>query len=125
MISESNAGYAAVENARRVQPDILLLDIPQDDPRIFAMIEELKTQVPSLSIIALTEMEDRALAIRLLRAGVKGYLSHRESIAELTQAVETVARGDVFLCPSASSALLDEYRGQGRARGAHRVKVEN
>lgn len=124
LVSESAGGFAMVENARRVQPHILVVDIAQDDPHTFEMIDALKNQIPSIKIIALTENEDTGLAIRLLRAGVTGCLSRRESPVELAQAVETVARGEVFLCSSASDALLKEYRGQSRPlAGTHAKKA--
>ena len=122
VVSESDTSSALVESARQAQPNILLLDISQDAPETFEMISELKNTIPTIKIIALTEMEDNSLAIRLLRAGVTGCLSRRESPTELAQAIETVARGEVFLCSSASNALLKEYRGQSRALSTARVK---
>lgn len=115
-VGESGLGSEVTERACQVHPNVLVLDVPPDDSFTFKTIKDLKEKLPETEIIVLNEIEDRELALRLLRAGVKGYVSRRESLTELTRAVETVARGQVFLCPSASSALLNEYREQGRLR---------
>jgi DNA-binding NarL/FixJ family response regulator len=99
-----------LESIENAHPDVLILDIDAHDRRMNAMLKRLTGKTPATRIIALSASGDRHFAMRLLRHGVHGYITHGETSVELIKAIEAVAQGDVFLCPSASGALLSEYR---------------
>jgi two-component system response regulator NreC len=113
---ESAAGPETIACAQASHPDVLILDVSREEQGTLAAIESLQRAVPALKIIALSATADNDFALRLLRAGVHGFLSEREAKSELVSAVTTVAEGQVFLCPSVSGALLSGYREQARAR---------
>jgi two-component system response regulator NreC len=108
-------GESAVEgdtavSVQKLQPSLVLLGISNGEEDVFKTIKDLRT--PGTQIMAVSSIQDSDFVLRLLRAGVHGYLSNQEAPAELVRAMDAVARGEVFLCPSASKALLAEYRCQ-------------
>jgi DNA-binding NarL/FixJ family response regulator len=112
VVAESTVGPEMVDRVRDIRPDILILEATPDGSDTFGLIGTLHDVAPATRIIALSATTDRDFALRLLSAGVHGYLSNRGFADELGRAVTTVAQGQVFLCPSASSLLLAEYRRQ-------------
>ncbi len=94
-------------------PDIVLLGISRDEECLFKALAAMR-EGAAPRIIAVSAIEERDFVLRLLRAGVQGYLSSQEATAELVRALDAVAQGEVFLCPSASKALLAGYRDQNR-----------
>jgi DNA-binding NarL/FixJ family response regulator len=109
-IGEGGFDGDALEGIAVAQPDVLIVDLDIHDQRIRTVLKRLVSKTPGTRIIALSATDDKRFVLRLLRYGVLGYISHAEATTELIRAIEAVARGDVFLCPSASVALLSEYR---------------
>jgi len=107
VVGEADDGEDAVTMVSDLQPDVLLLDISmprldgiQATQRIIAA--KLPTRVVILSV------HDRPLiAKRALRAGAKGYLLKDGSLEELALAVTAAHRGDIYLSPRLSKAILD------------------
>jgi DNA-binding NarL/FixJ family response regulator len=88
-------------------PNVVILAISRDEEDVFKTIQDL---VPARQVVAVSPIQDPKFVMRLLRAGVHGYVSNQEALVELVRAMDAVAQGEVFLCPSASKALLSEYR---------------
>lgn len=108
-------GESAVEGetarlVREMHPNVVILGISKDGEEVFGTIKDL---TPATQVLTVSPIQDSNFVLRLLRAGVRGYLSKQEAPAELVRAMDAVARGEVFLCPSASTALLAEYRFHG------------
>jgi DNA-binding NarL/FixJ family response regulator len=115
-VGESELYGDGLESIEKAQPDVLILDINSHDRKTNAMLKRLTGRIPATRIIALSASGDRRFVLRLLRRGVHGYITHGEASVELIKAIEAVAQGDVFLCPSASGVLLTEYRKRARRR---------
>ena len=124
-IGEGGLDGDALASIAAAQPDVLIVDLDLHDHWVRTVLKRLVDKTPDTRIIALSATGDKRFVLRLLRYGVLGYISHAEAPTELIRAIEAVARGDVFLCPSASVALLSEYRkrasqhtqnGQGSGR---------
>jgi two-component system response regulator NreC len=109
-VGKSALDADALERIVTAQPDVLIVDLDAHNRRSKAILNCLGRQTPNTRVIALSATSDRRFVLRLLRYGVLGFISHAEAPAELRRAIEAVARGDVFLCPSASGILLSEYR---------------
>lgn len=123
VIGECAAGPETIERVKETQPDILIVDVSPADRETFSAIKSLWKETSATRIIALSATADSEFVLQLLRAGVLGCLSEHEAMTELVSAVNAVALGEVFLCPSASGALLDKYRKQSQTR--KRVALRN
>jgi two-component system, NarL family, response regulator NreC len=114
VVGESAVDGQTAERVRELQPTLVILGVSSDDKNVFETIG--KMGAPTTQVVVVSPIQDPGFVMRLLRAGVHGYLSNQEAPAELVRAMDAVARGEVFLCPSASKALLAEYKYQGRTK---------
>jgi two-component system, NarL family, response regulator DegU len=125
-IGESELDSDALARIVAAQPDVLILDVDAHTHTTNAILTQLTSKISATQVIALSATGDKQFVLHLLEHGVHGYISHAEATTELIRAIEAVAQGDVFLCPSASGALLSEYRKRacrhpqdGQASGHH------
>lgn len=81
----------------QVEADVLILDLGGMGGSYFALINRLRREHPELAILVFSTNLD--LAPELLDAGAKGYVTKEELVAELIDAISTVARGETFLSP--------------------------
>lgn len=112
IVGKVEAGEKAIREASRLQPRVLILDIPKPDSTPLELLVRLKTEMPELRVIAVSYQEDEASILNVLEMGVQGYLCGQDGAAELVAAVQAVAGGDSFLCPGASGVLVRQYRGK-------------
>lgn len=115
-IGKSDQSLPAIARISQAHPDVLVLDVATGDRRLSIILQHLLEKTPALHIVALGAANDKRVILRLLRHGVQGYISRDEIATELTRAIQAVAQGNVFLCPSASIALLNEYRKHASTR---------
>lgn len=122
-------GEEAVEKAKQLHPDVVLMDINMPRMNGFEATRILKSEVKEARVIGLSMHEDRAYASRLVESGARGYLEKRASGPELITAIEKVHGGDVYFPPALSQALLrhfidDSARERVMGRGLTPREVE-
>jgi DNA-binding NarL/FixJ family response regulator len=110
VIGESALEDDTAARVQDLQPSVVVFAVSKDEDDVFKTVKDLGAL--ATHIVAVSPNHDSDFVLSLLRAGVHGYLSNHEAPAELVRALDAVARGEVFLCPSASKALLAEYRCQ-------------
>lgn len=115
-IGESDLSCDALKRIQAARPEVLVLDIDSRDRRTTWVLKRLARTLPCTRVIAHSASGDKRFVLRLLRQGVKGYVSRPEIANELAKAIHAVIRGDVFLSPTASGALVSEYRKHSRVR---------
>ncbi len=115
-IGQSDLSGDALTRIEATQPQVLVLGTDSHDRRLNRILKRLTSALPATRIIVYSQSQDKRFVMRLLRQGVHGYLSKVELDTELTHAIQIVMQGNVFLCPSASGALVREYRKRARAR---------
>jgi DNA-binding NarL/FixJ family response regulator len=97
----SDVGFDAKSCRRLLKtglPDVLMLDINLPDANGVELCKELKELYPSLKILALTSYNEYSVVKRMLENGASGYILKNAMYEELTEAIQTVARGETFLC---------------------------
>jgi two-component system response regulator NreC len=106
IVGEAADGIEALRLAETLQPDLVLLDItmPPDDGIKTAL--RLKERHPELIVVFLSMHEDEELLHEALRAGAAGYVIKRAEESEIVQAIHVAARGDIFVHPAMTRALL-------------------
>jgi DNA-binding NarL/FixJ family response regulator len=110
VVGEASDGDEAVDAARRLQPDVVLLDVQM--PRVdgleatgrIVQDDEIRSRV-----VVLTTFERDDYVFQALRAGASGFLLKNAPPEELVHAVRIVAAGDALLAPSVTRRVIEQY----------------
>ena len=109
MLGEAADGEEAVEQALRLRPDVVLMDIQM--PKLDG-IEATRRASPARRSIVLTTFGLDDYIVDALRAGAGGFLLKDAPVEELIGAVRAVAAGDAQLSPAVTRRLLDRVAGR-------------
>lgn len=108
VVGEAVDGEDAVEQARRLRPEVVLMDIRM--PKLDGI--EATRRLPGQKVIVLTTFGLDDYIVDALRAGAADFLLKDASVEELTGAVRAVAAGDAQLSPAVTRRLLDRVAGR-------------
>lgn len=103
----------------RVPADIVLLDVTMPGPGFLDVLQRLRSEHPTVAVLALSVHPEDQYAVRALRAGASGYLTKDHSPEELTEAIRRVHRGHRYV-----SAGLAERLAADLAAGARDARHE-
>ncbi|MFE7558805.1 response regulator [Kitasatospora sp. NPDC057500] len=116
-VGEAADGAAAVDLARRLQPDVVLMDVRMPGTDGIAATRRLLREVPGTRVLVLTTFDLDAYAFDALRAGASGFLLKNSRPQELLGAIRDVARGDAVVSPRVTRRLLDRFAHRLPAAG--------
>lgn len=119
VVGEAENGLEAVEMAKKLKPDVAVLDISMPGINGIEATRQIKAALPSAHTIALTMHDDDTYVFQLLKAGGSGYVVKRAAATDLVQAIHAARRGEAFLYPSVAKAVVADYlkrleTGEGR-----------
>ncbi|MFF5264368.1 response regulator [Actinomadura viridis] len=114
VVAEAGDGAEAVEIARRVRPDLVVLDVAM--PRLTGLqaARELARTLPHTRILILTMHDNEQYFFEALKAGAAGYVLKSLADRDLIDACRAAMRGEPFLYPGAVTALIRSYLDQAR-----------
>ena len=104
VVGEASTGAEALEEARRLDPDVVLMDVRMPDMDGI----EATRRMPRQKVLILTTFGLDEYIIDALRAGASGFLLKDAPVEELVAAVRAVAAGDAQLSPAVTRRLLDQ-----------------
>lgn len=118
VVGEAADGQAALERARELAPDVVLMDVRM--PRLDGIeaTRQLVLAQPSSRVIILTTFDLDAYAFGGLNAGASGFLLKDSTPAEILAAVRAVASGDASISPRITRRMLDLYGGRLPIQGS-------
>ena len=119
IIGEAVNGKEAVEKARLIKPDIVLMDINMPEKDGLQTLQAINKLNLSTKVIALSGYDDADLIYRAIKLGAKGYVLKTMASVKLINAIEEVANGKIYL-PSVLSTRFFEYF-QSTAREEEKV----
>jgi DNA-binding NarL/FixJ family response regulator len=120
VVGEAREGSEAVELARRLQPDIVLMDLSMSGLDGLAATRLISAELPQVKVVVLTASDDDAKLFEAIKSGAQGYLLKSLESRELFALLEGVGRGEPALTPLLASKLLQEFaRPQRPAAEAH------
>ncbi len=115
IVGEASNGLDALQKARALLPDVVLMDITMPQMNGLEATTVLRKQAPLAKILILTMHNSKEYIAQMIRAGARGYLLKDGSPAELVRAIKAVHAGEVFFAPSVSRVIVDQLvDGGGR-----------
>jgi DNA-binding NarL/FixJ family response regulator len=99
-----------VNIAESLQPDVVIMDVTMPELNGIEATRRIGELAPRTRVLALSMHKDSVYVREILRAGAKGYLLKDAAGNDLLAAVRAVARGEGYLSPAVSDAVLTDYR---------------
>lgn len=122
IVGEAGTAGEAIELACRDKPDVMLMDIHLPDLSGIEATKVIKEKCPDVAIIALTIHEDEEYFFKMLEAGASGYVPKRIAPEELLVAIRVAARGEVYIDPSLTKLLVQDFITQQQTRPDRPIK---
>jgi DNA-binding NarL/FixJ family response regulator len=110
VVGEAANGREAVDMARGLEPDVVLMDLLMPVMDGISATEAIRAEMPGVEVIALTSVLEDASVTGAVRAGAIGYLLKDTDTDELRRAIKAAAEGRVHLAPEAAARLMREVR---------------
>ena len=110
LAGESVNGRDAVEHARRLRPDVVIIDLTMPELGGLEAIPRIRAVVPGVMILVLTMHDSEALARQVLAAGARGYLLKSDTPEWLALAIDALAAGRTFFTPKVSDLVVGGLR---------------
>jgi len=109
VVGEAADGLEALELAKKLIPDVVLMDIAMRNLNGLEATRKIKKLFPRTKVLVLTMYDNEEWIFQILRVGASGYLIKDSAMTELTSAIRAVHQGDSYLSPSISKKVIDEY----------------
>jgi DNA-binding NarL/FixJ family response regulator len=110
IVGQAGNGREAVEQAEKLRPDIVIMDVTMPELNGIEATRRLLELSPRTRVLALSMHKDSVYVREILRAGARGYLLKDAPDADLVAAVRAIAKGEGYLSPAVSDAVLTDYR---------------
>ena len=109
VVGEAANGEEAVQQAMRLRPAVVLMDLQMPVLDGVAATRRLRADLPGSRVIVLTTFDDDEYVFEGLRAGAVGYLLKDAPSEKLFEAIRAAARGESFLQPSVAAKVVAEF----------------
>ena len=108
VIGQAGDGKDAVDLAKEINPDVILLDLKMPVQDGISTIPILKKELPEVKILVLTSFHDKDLVYKAIKSGALGYLLKDATHDQLIFAIQEVARGEAFMHPAVAMKLIHD-----------------
>jgi len=122
VVGQASHGLEAIELTRRLEPDLVLMDIGMSPCNGLEATRAIKAELPGVKIVIVTVSEDEQDLFEAIKSGAEGYLLKGMSEEELNGTLEKIAAGEPALSPVLAGKILDEFarmarEGAGKPKG--------
>ncbi|TLY50971.1 MAG: response regulator transcription factor [Gammaproteobacteria bacterium] len=115
VVAEAADGMEAVEQALKLKPDIVIVDISMPRLNGLEVLRRLTAELPQTRLLVLTMHEEDEYVLHAVRAGARGYLLKHAATADLIAAVKALAAGSTYFGPQAAQALAAQVHHPERS----------
>jgi DNA-binding NarL/FixJ family response regulator len=109
VVGEATNGREAVERAKHLRPDVVLMDLNMPEMNGLAATRLISAELETVKVVVLTASEDDADLFEAIKSGAQGYIFKNLASDEFFRLLEGVARGDPALTPNLARKLLGEF----------------
>ena len=113
---EAATGAEAIDQAKRLQPDVVLMDISMPGLSGIQALRHILADRPRTGVIMVTMLEDDASVFAAMRAGARGYVLKGANHEEMLQAIRAVAQGQALFGPAIAARMVT-YFGRAQPTG--------
>ncbi len=118
IVAESGDGQLAIEMAKNIRPDIVLLDINMEPVNGFEVLKMIRRLSPASKIIGVSMRSEPSYAKKMLRLGAKGYVTKNSPRDEMLEAITEVSNGNIYVCQEVKAAISrqkdkDSHKDEG------------
>ncbi|MGO9595852.1 MAG: response regulator [Steroidobacteraceae bacterium] len=106
VVGEAGNGREAIDLARELSPDIIVLDVGMPDMNGIEATAAIVDRSPQIKVIALSTHSDRRFVAEMIKAGASGYVVKTAASSELLRAIRAVAQGQSYLCPQVAAGVM-------------------
>jgi len=122
VVGEVGNGWRTVGEAKRLLPDVVLLDLSMPQLNGIEAARQIVKEAPSVKVLILSAHSEDHYVQHAVEAGAAGYLMKETAGNDLLQAIREVAKGNAFFSPPVAKRLLNQY--QDRFRSGSPVKAK-
>ena len=110
IVGEAGNGREALALAESLKPDVVAMDVAMPELNGIEATRRMAEAAPHARVVALSMHKDSVYVREILRAGARAYLLKDAVADDLVSAIRGVSRGEGYISPAVSNAVLDDYR---------------
>jgi len=110
IVGEAETGRQAVQLAKKIRPDVVLMDIAMPLLNGLEATRQIIKEVPNTKVLVLSSYSDDEYVHQLTEAGAAGYLLKAAAVTDLVKAIREARKGRGFFSPAISKRLMAHYR---------------
>ncbi len=124
VVGQARTGVEACEKARRIQPDVVLMEVEMPEMDGVSAARSILAELPNTRVAMLTASHAEADVLNAIKAGAHGYITKDVSVAGLVESIRRVAQGEAVIPPAFASRLLREFAALTQGRDDEMRAVE-
>jgi DNA-binding NarL/FixJ family response regulator len=109
VVGEATNGREAIEKARELKPDMILMDLRMPEIDGIEAMRQIKTENPAMKFIILTTYDNDEYIFKGIEAGARAYLLKDAPREDLFKAIRAVSRGESLIEPAVAGKVLDRF----------------
>ena len=113
VVGEASDGHTAITLCETLNPDVVILEIAMPKMNGIDAARQMLRHAPHRRIVVLTINPEDTSVLEALHAGISGYVLKTNPASNLFEAIDAVSRGEMYLSPTISRAVVNAYLSAG------------
>jgi len=114
VVGQAANGVEALELARRLEPELMLMDIGMSPGNGLEATRAIKAELPDVKVVVVTVSEDEQDLFEAIKSGAEGYILKGMTEEELSATLTSISAGEPALSPGLAAKILDEFARMAR-----------
>lgn len=109
IVDEATDGKGVIDNLKKHNYNLVILDINMPETDTPSLIKYIATDYPRIPVLIFSMSPEQVYALRVLKAGAKGFVSKESSLEELRKAIDLVLKGKTYTSPITIQLMADQF----------------